>query len=130
MGRAGHKNIELQDAFINILKSTFKNFLEKPVWRGVFSEMVWTWNTLIRWTPVVYSVFSKIVSENFLNNMSNFTRTLRSSHQRCSLRKYVLRNFTKFTGILNFVIFVRTPFLIEHLRWLHLKLTSVFKNLL
>ena len=39
-GERVDKNIELQDAFTNILKSTLKNFLEKPMWRGVFSEMV------------------------------------------------------------------------------------------
>ena len=84
----------------------------------------------------------------------------RGSHRGCSVRKGVLRNFAKFTrkhlyqslsfnkvaGLrpapllkkrpwhrcfpVNFVKFVRTPFLTEHLRWLHLKLTSVFKNLL
>ena len=63
----------------------------------------------------------------------------RSSHQRCSIKKGVLRNFTKFTGKhlckslffnkvaglrnrlwhryfpVNFVIFLRTPFFTEHL---------------
>ena len=71
---------------------------------------------------------------------------LRSSHQRCSIKKGVLRNFVKFTGKhpcqslffnkvaspatllkkrlwhscfpVNFAEFLRTPFLTEHLRWL------------
>ena len=71
---------------------------------------------------------------------------LRSSHQRCSMKKDVLRNFVKFSGKhpcqslffnkvaspatllkkrlwhscfpVNFAEFLRTPFLTEHLRWL------------
>ena len=38
--------------------------------------------------------------------------TYRSSHQRCSIKRGVLRNFTKFTGKhLKFVKFLRPPFL-------------------
>ena len=74
--------------------------------------------------------------------------TTRSSHQRCSVRKGVLRNFAKFTGKhlcqvlfynkvagpepatllkqrlwhrcfpMNFAKFLRTPFLTEHFWWL------------
>ena len=73
--------------------------------------------------------------------------TYRSSHQRCSIIKGVLRNFAKFTGKhlcqrlffkvaglrpatllkkslrhrcfpVNFAKFLRTPFFTEHLRWL------------
>ena len=73
---------------------------------------------------------------------------LRSSYQRCSIRKGVLKNFAKFTGKhlcqsiiinkgvglrpaallkkrlwhrcfpVNFAEFLRTPFFKEHLRWL------------
>ena len=46
------------------------------------------------------------------------TCTLRSSHQRCFIKKGVLKNFAKFTGkqlhrcfLVNFVKFSRTPFL-------------------
>ena len=65
----------------------------------------------------------------------------RSSHQRCSMKKGVLRNFGKFTGkhlcrasflirrlwhrcfSVNFLnIFLRTPFVIEPLWWLLLKI--------
>ena len=80
-----------------------------------------------------------------------FHARLRSSHWRCSVRKVVLRNFSKFTGKklcqslffnkvarlrpatllkkrlwhrcvpVNFAKFLRTPFFTEHLRWLLLK---------
>ena len=47
-------------------------------------------------------------------------RQSRSSHQRCSIKKGVLRNFTKFTGKhrvrVSFLKFLRTPFFTEHLR--------------
>ena len=70
--------------------------------------------------------------------------------QRCSVKKGVLRNFTKFkgkhlcqslffnkvTGLrlwhkcfpVNFVKFLRIPFLIEHLRWLLLEKTKTKKS--
>ena len=44
----------------------------------------------------------------------HFCLVFRSSHQRCSVKKVVLRNFTKFTGkhlCQVFVKFLRTPFL-------------------
>ena len=80
----------------------------------------------------------------------------RSRHRKCSIKKGVLRNFTKFTGKhlcqslffnkiarlrlatllkkklwhrclpVNFVKFLRTPFLLEHLRWLFLKLLKSY----
>ena len=74
---------------------------------------------------------------------------LRSSHRRCSVRKGVLWNFPKFTGKhlcqslsfnkkallkkrlwhrcfpVNFAIFLRTPFIIEHLWWLLNEITWI-----
>ena len=56
---------------------------------------------------------------------AGFTISNRSSHQRCSVKKSVLRNFAKFTGKhlcqslwhrsfpVDFAKFLRTPFLIE-----------------
>ena len=92
-------------------------------------------------------------SKNFLiprsqrEIMKNHQAQIRSSHQRCSMKKGGLRNFTKFTGKhlcqslffnkvaglrpatlfkrpwhrcfpVNFAKFLRTPVLTEHLRWL------------
>ena len=54
---------------------------------------------------------------------------------RCSVKKNVLRNFAKFTGkhmyqrlFFNKVagLFLRTPFFIEHLRWLLLDIREFF----
>ena len=86
--------------------------------------------------------------------MKIYKSVLRSSPQRCSMKKVVLRNFAKFTGKhlcqsfffnkvaglrpatslkkrlwhrcfpVNFVKFLRTTFFIEHLWWLLLS----FKN--
>ena len=81
-------------------------------------------------------------------------RKLKSNHQRCSVRKSVLRNFAKFTGKhlqqslffnkvarpatllkkrlwhrwfpVNFAKFLRTPFLIEYLSWLLLYINKTF----
>ena len=80
----------------------------------------------------------------------------RSSYQRCSMKKRVLRNFAKFTGkrlcqslffnkvaglqacnfikkrlrhkcfSVNFAQFLRTPFVIEHLRWPLQKMNNFF----
>ena len=33
-----------------------------------------------------------------MSSAQELSKTIRSSHQRCSVRKSVLRNFTKFTG--------------------------------
>ena len=75
--------------------------------------------------------------------------SLRSSHQRCSVKKGVLRNFAKFTGKhlcqaapatllkkrlwrrcfpVNFAKFLRTPFFAEHLCWLLLSLILNFRK--
>ena len=66
---------------------------------------------------------------------------LRSIHRWCSVRKGVLRNFTKFTGkhlwqkkeetlarcfAMNFVKFLSTPFCIEHLWWLLFELVNIW----
>ena len=64
----------------------------------------------------------------------------RSSHRRCSVKKGSLGNFAKFTGThlrqrlffikkealakLHFAKFLRTPFLTEHLQWLHLSISE------
>ena len=77
-----------------------------------------------------------------------YIKSSRSSHRKCSVKKGALRNFAKFTGKqlcqslffnkvaglrpatllkkrlwhrcfpVNFAKFLRTPFLVEHLRWL------------
>ena len=92
-------------------------------------------------------VLFNIKNEQFLlrSHVVNFAK---SNHRRCSVRKSFLRNFAKFTGKqlclglffnkvaglrpatllkkrlwhrcfpANFEIFLRTPFLTEHLRWL------------
>ena len=64
-----------------------------------------------------------------------------SSRQRYSVKKGVVKNFAKFTGKnlltkrfwhrrfpVNFVKFLRTPFLTEHLRWLLLYLPGGSPN--
>ena len=71
----------------------------------------------------------------------------RSSHQRCSAKKDVLRNFKKFTGkhlckslffnkaaglrcfSVNFAKFLRTPFFTEYLRWLLLGVKGAAKQI-
>ena len=88
------------------------------------------------------------------------TQYIRSSHRRRSIKKSVLKVFTKFTGkhlcqslffnkvadltpatllkkrlwhryfSVNFVKFLRTPFFIEHLRWLLLDATLKISNLI
>ena len=72
-----------------------------------------------------------------IGNKDTLVANARSSHWRCSMGKYVLRNFAKFTGKhlcqsrflnevwhrcfpVNFAKLLGTPFLTEHLRWLHL----------
>ena len=78
----------------------------------------------------VQNIHPSFLTCQFINN------TNRSSHRRCPVKKVVLRNFAKFTGKplrpatllnwklwnrcfpVNFAKFLRTLFLIEHLRWL------------
>ena len=69
-----------------------------------------------------------VTIENALLKQQIYSKIPRSSHQRCSMKKGLLRNFTKFTGKhlcqilffnkvvfrcfrVNFVKFLRTPFL-------------------
>ena len=44
------------------------------------------------------------------------SKSLRQKTCRCGLQLYLKRDFV--TGVLNVVELLRTPFLIEHLRWL------------
>ena len=48
--------------------------------------------------PEHFLLKKRIWQRCFPVHFANFLRTPRSSHQRCSLKKGVLRNFTKFTG--------------------------------
>ena len=93
-----------------------------------------------------------IVSEHQKNSAMT---TSRNSHQSCSLRKGVLRNFVKFTGKhpcrslffnkvvekelfkkrlwrmcfpVNFAKFLRTPFLADYLLWLLLQPATLLKK--
>ena len=55
----------------------------------------------------------------------------RSSHQMCSVRKVVLRNFAEFIGKcfpMNFAEFLRTPFLTEHV-WVTASGNSFYRAL-
>ena len=81
--------------------------------------------------------FSILVIKKFTNLC--FQPTFRSNCLQVFCKKDVLRNFTKFTGKhlcqrwhrcfpVNFVKFLRTPFLTEHLRWLFLNLEKVIKT--
>ena len=84
--------------------------------------------------------FERAIDFNFLESTFN-----RSSHPEVFYKKGVLRNFMKFKGKhlcqglffnkaaglrcfpVNFVKFLRTPFLTEHLQWLLLfQLTNCF----
>ena len=86
------------------------------------------WNAQVKLCPqLIGRAEVSLVSPSF--GFSKTTNTTRSSHQRCSLKKGVLRNFTKFTGKhlcqslffnkvagprcfpVNFVKLLRTPFL-------------------
>ena len=100
---------------------------------------------------------AKFMKNSIYQDMLHFLMRMkwfRSSHQRCSIKKSVLRNFVKFTGKhlcqslffdkvaglrpatllkkrlwhrcfpVNFATFVRTPFLTEHLRWLFWLITK------
>ena len=100
-------------------------------------------------TIVVKAPFHHIETIQLVNTTNQWTGFYinRSSHQRCSVKKGVLRNFAKFRGKylcqslffnkvaglpatvlkrrlwhrcfpVNFAKFVRTPFLTEHLWWL------------
>ena len=90
------------------------------------------------------SLLTELSAKSTIRKVFDF----RSSHQRCSLKKGALRNFTKFTGKhlcqslffnkvaglkpetllknrpwhkwfpINFMKFLRTTFFTEHLRWL------------
>ena len=64
---------------------------------------------------------------------SSNKKIVRSSHRRCSVKKGVLKNFTKFTVKhlcfpVNFVEFLRTPFFTEYRWWLFLHLRRFFKS--
>ena len=81
----------------------------------------------------------KTFPEKKKRKTSIWLRTTEAAVGRCSIKKGVLRNFTKFTGKhlcqslflnkvaglrrvpVNFVKFLRTSFLIEHLWWLFLE---------
>ena len=55
------------------------------------------WNAQVKLCPqLIGRAEVSLVSPSF--GFSKTTNTTRSSHQRCSLKKGVLRNFTKFTG--------------------------------
>ena len=92
---------------------------------------------LIKRSKVVFYYYS-----GKFNSKYNFCRKIyKSSHQRCSVRKGVLRNFAKFTGKqlcqslwercfpVNFAKFLRTTFLQNTSRRLLLNIGSVFRRI-
>ena len=48
--------------------------------------------------PIISKTFGKLICGQLSNHFDNILAKIRSSHRRCSVRKSVLRNFTKFTG--------------------------------
>ena len=48
--------------------------------------------------PIISKTFGKLICGQLSNHFDNILAKLRSSHRCCSVRKSVLRNFTKFTG--------------------------------
>ena len=113
------------------------------------------YNVKIHPLPLKSPIYSKILVSKKMQ--TRCSRGNRSSHQRCSIKKSVLGNFTKFTGKhlcqilffnkvaglspailskkrlwhrcfpVNFAKFLRASFFIEHLWWL---LLVVLDNLL
>ena len=47
--------------------------------------------------PIISKSFGKLICEQLSNHFDNTLAKFRSGHRRCSVRKSVLRNFTKFT---------------------------------
>ena len=111
------------------------NFIEIAPWHGC---------SPVKLLHILRTPFLRNTSEGLLLKLKN---SFRSSHQRCSVKKGVLRNFEKSTGKhlcqslflvklharsatllkkrlwhrcfhVNFVKFLRTPFLTKHLWWL------------
>ena len=111
----------------------------------VFVQMKVSYFHFINNIQLVCCVIPLNVSQK--KNISEITtivweeRENRSSHQRCSVKKGVLRNFTKFTGKhlyqslsrrfwhrffpVNVVKFLRIAFYIEHLWWLLFDKTQI-----
>ena len=116
--------------------------------------------TKLRWSTLVInekqipehmsdiSSLSRVLTNTFPENFGKFhweNVKLRSSRPEAFCEKGVLRNFTKFTRKhlcqrlwhrcfpVNFVKFLRTPFLTEHLWWLLLKnvkvVSKIFSNI-
>ena len=48
--------------------------------------------------PIISKTFGKLICGQLSNHFNNILAKFRSSHRRCSVRKSVFRNFTKFTG--------------------------------
>ena len=78
----------------------------------------------------------RVVAKRYFGSKIKIRSSYRSSRPEAFCKKGVLRNFAKFTGKhlcltpVNFVKFLRTPFLIEHLWWLllWLLLKSIFTD--
>ena len=83
---------------------------------------------------IISKTFGKLIYGQLLNHFDNILAKFRGSHRRCSVRKSVLRNFTKFTGkhlrqstFLNKVDSFKISFQILFLKGL---LKTLFKSLL
>ena len=48
--------------------------------------------------PIILKTFGKLICGQLSNHFDNILAKFRNSHRSCSVRKCVLRNFTKFTG--------------------------------
>ena len=120
--------------------STWEKLIKKTPERCHYGIVLSLLLTLTRFHILFWCVYcwlspSKCRLGILLKPIVNIYIESRSSHQRCSIRKGVLKNFTKFTGKhlcqsllkkrfwhrcfpVNFAKFLRTPFLTEYLRWL------------
>ena len=76
----------------DIQKQPFANVLQNSCSQKNFTRKHLRWNNKV--------IKKRLQLRFFPMNIAKFLRTafFRSSHQRCSFRKVVLRNFAKFTG--------------------------------
>ena len=103
---------------------------------SIFVSMSWPSSIYVvsMWSIFIFSLIFITINHTISLKQTHF----RSSHQRCSIKKGVLKNFSKFTGkhlcwrlffnkvaglqhrcfSVNFAKFLRTPFFTEHFRWL------------
>ena len=129
------KTIAIFEVFLSSELKLDPHFPKRAVWNKWFSDprtwsqrVWWRFNILVKWKYLVQFVEQPHRWEKHWGNCDR----IRSSYQRCSIEKGVLKTFEKFRGKhpcwrkrlqhryfpVNFPKFVRTTFFTEHLWWL------------